>query len=66
MINLDPPNDAAILDSLNIYKGAPSIARSTISKLDKVYWDCFAEEGINCPILRFEFAIDTGKHTPIC
>ena len=66
MIDFKTSNNTATLDSLKIYNGAPSTSRSTISKLVKIYWDCFVEEGIKRPILGFEFAIDTGKHTSVC
>ena len=37
-----------------------------IQKLVTVYWNYFAKGGIKRPILGFEFAIDTGNHTPVC
>ena len=32
----------------------------------KEFWDIFAPEGIKRYMHGFEFAIDTGSHTPIC
>ena len=58
--------DSIMLDKLKICTSAPAPAKALIKKLVSVYWDCFAEEGIKRPILGFEFAIDTGKHTPVC
>ena len=58
--------DEATLSKLQICKNAPESAKSVICKLVTMYWDCFAEDGIKRPILGFEFAIDTGNHTPVC
>jgi hypothetical protein len=30
------------------------------------YWDCFCNDGAKRTILGYEFAIDTGNHTPVC
>ena len=66
IIHFDPEKDTQRLDTLKIRASAPAPAQDMVRKLVTVYWDCFAEEGIKRPILGFEFAIDTGKHTPVC
>lgn len=57
VINFDPPNDTATHVSLNVYNGALSTVRSTISKLVKVYYDCVAAEGIKRPILSLDLLL---------
>lgn len=61
-----PLMDTPLLDKLKIRQTTPVPARASIRKLVTIYWDCFAEEGIKHPIIGFEFAIDNGKHTPVC
>ena len=66
IIHFDPVTDSKLLDSMKIRATAPESAKDMVRKLVTVYWDCFAEEGVKRPILGFQFAIDTGKHTPVC
>ena len=40
--------------------------QNQISQLIQKYWDCFANEGAQRPIIGYEFAIDTGQSKPIC
>ena len=40
--------------------------KSKIISIVKKYWDSFCSEGARRPILGYEFAINTGSHTPVC
>ena len=40
--------------------------KNVITGLIKKYWDCFCAKGCHRPIIGYEFAIDTGTHTPVC
>ena len=66
VIHFNKKQDIRLLNNLKIRKSAPEPAKKMITDLIIAYWDCFVEEGIKRPILGFEFAIDTGKHTPVC
>ena len=66
IISFDASKDSETFSKLQICDKVPSSVREITGKLITMYWDCFADEGIKRPILGFEFAIDTGRHTPIC
>lgn len=40
--------------------------KSRILDIIKKYWDSFCSEGARRPILGYEYAINTGSHTPVC
>lgn len=44
----------------------PNEIRDKIISKIKKYWDSFCSEGARRPILGYEFAINTGSHTPVC
>ena len=40
--------------------------KNKITKIVQKYWDSFCSDGARRPILGYEFAINTGSHTPVC
>jgi hypothetical protein len=40
--------------------------KERIYQIVKKHWDSFCSEGARRPILGYEFAINTGSHTPVC
>ena len=52
--------------SLNIGALASPEVKKEIIAIIQRHWDCFCDEGSHRTILGYEFAIDTGDHTPIC
>lgn len=65
-IHFNPLIDAPLFDKLIIRKSTPAPVQVMIQQLNTIYWTYFAEESMKRSILGFEFAIDTGKHTPAC
>ena len=50
---------------LGIEESMPEPVKAMVVKLVKSFWDIFAKEGLKRTMLGFEFAIDTGSHTPV-
>ena len=44
----------------------PAEAKEHIRKIVEAFWDIFDQIGLKRTMLGFEFAIDTGSHTPVC
>ena len=65
IIQFEDAKHAAIISKLDIgntpYKWAKDAAMSVV----KSYLDVFDEEGINRPILGYEYIIDTGSSGPV-
>ena len=66
IIHFYPLTDAPLLEKLKLRTLVLAPAQTIIRKLVTMYWEFFAEVGIKRSILRFEFAINTEKHTPVC
>ena len=54
------------LKALKIGEHVHADTRAYIKKLVLTFWDIFAKIGLKRTMHGFEYAIDTGKHTPVC
>ena len=62
----DSKHSAELHKGLHVGSLASAAIRLEIIAIIKRHWDCFCDEGSHRTILGYEFAIDTGDHTPIC
>ena len=66
IIEFDESKHIKDFTALKMNRSAPADICELLLQICKVYWDCFASEGVSRTILGFEFSIDTGDHTPVC
>ncbi len=52
--------------NFKIGKNVKPAVRDRILQIVRKYWDCFCSKGARRPILGYEFAINTGSHSPVC
>lgn len=51
---------------IHIGNQAIKYTREMIISIIKNYWDCICKKGCHRHIIGYEFAVDTGTHTPVC
>lgn len=67
IIKFDPLTfSKELVDNFKIGETVQNDIRNQILDIIKKYWDSFASEGARRPIIGYEFAINTGSHTPVC
>ena len=67
IIEFDPKKDETELQkNFKIGTTVDAQVRERILGIVRTYWDCFCSDGARRPILGYEFAINTGTHSPVC
>jgi hypothetical protein len=63
----DPTTDQAEFDRvITIPEDLSPELRAELISIIHDNWDCLYAEGISCPVLGFEFCINTGGAQPLC
>ena len=58
--------DHKFLDGINFEEDTTPSVKTRILDMIRQFWDVYSPEGLKNPMLGYEFAIDTGAHTPYC
>ena len=65
-IQFEDAKHASIISKLDIGNTPHIWTKDAVILMITLYWDVFDEEGVNRPILGYEYTIDTGSSGPVC
>ena len=66
IIKFNPLTHQTELHKNTNWEGCTEGNKIKITRIIKDFWDVFAQEGLQNPIIGFQFIVDTGAAVPVC